>query len=139
MDIPRRRTLFFLKEHGKSSISERSIHAIAKLSAITKIVYRMKADGLVETNTSDGRVTQASLTDIGRHAIEEIQHDTRDIFRTSFKSLTEAQTIKLNGTLKKYSMTCRKTDPQRAPMEPTTMIRMSTPSATTATARSPTL
>lgn len=62
MDIPRWRILFILKENGESSISEISIHAIAKLSTITKIVYRMKADGLVETNTSasDGRVTQVS-------------------------------------------------------------------------------
>ena len=103
MDIPRWRILFILKENGESSISEISIHAIAKLSTITKIVYRMKADGLVETNTSasDGRVTQVSLTDVGRHTIEEIQHATSDIFRTSFKGLTEAQITKLNGTLEK--------------------------------------
>ncbi len=103
MDIPRWRILFILKENGESSISEISIHAIAKLSTITKIVYRMKADGLVETNTcaSDGRVTQVSLTETGRHTIEEIQHGTSDIFRTSFKGLTEAQITKLNATLEK--------------------------------------
>lgn len=103
MDIPRWRILFILKENGESSISEISIHAIAKLSTITKIVYRMKADGLVETNTSasDGRVTQVSLTDVGRHTIEEIQVGTSDIFRTSFKGLTEAQITKLNSTLEK--------------------------------------
>jgi DNA-binding MarR family transcriptional regulator len=101
MDIPRWRTLFILKDNGESSISEISIHAIAKLSTITKIVYRMKADGLVNTNPcpSDGRVTLVSLTDAGRQTIEQIQVSTSDIFKNSFKGLTEAQITKLNGTL----------------------------------------
>ncbi|NBF04655.1 winged helix DNA-binding protein [Pseudomonas sp. Fl5BN2] len=103
MDIPRWRILFILKENGESSISEISIHAIAKLPTITKIVYRMKADGLVETATSasDGRVTQVSLTDSGRQTIEKIQQGTRDIFLNSFEGLTEAQITKLNSTLEK--------------------------------------
>ncbi|MFC6335304.1 hypothetical protein [Pseudomonas karstica] len=46
-------------------------------------------------------MTQVSLTDTGRHAIEEIQQGTSDIFRTSFKGLTEAQITKLNATLEK--------------------------------------
>lgn len=101
MDIPRWRILFILKENGESSISEISVHAIAKLSTITKIVYRMKADGLVETNTSasDGRVTEVSLTQQGRDTIEEVQRCTRDIFRNSFKGLTQPQINKLNATL----------------------------------------
>jgi len=101
MDIPRWRILFILKENGESSISEISVHAIAKLSTITKIVYRMKADGLVETNTSasDGRVTEVSLTQQGRDTIEEVQRCTSDIFRNSFKGLTQAQINKLNATL----------------------------------------
>lgn len=103
LDIPRWRVLFILKEHGESSISEISVHAIAKLSTVTKIVYRMKADGLVETSqsSSDGRVTQVSLTDHGRQAIELIQETTRDLFARSFKGLTEAQIKKLNITLEK--------------------------------------
>jgi len=101
MDIPRWRILFILKDNGESSISEISIHAIAKLSTITKIVYRMKADGLVHTNpcVTDGRVTQVSLTDVGRQTIELIQVTTSDIFKNSFKGLTEAQITRLNGTL----------------------------------------
>jgi len=99
MDIPRWRILFILKENGESSISEISVHAIAKLSTITKIVYRMKADGLVETNTSDGRVTEVSLTQQGRDTIKEVQRCTSDIFRNSFKGLTQPQINKLNATL----------------------------------------
>lgn len=102
-DISTWRVLAILQEQGVSSVSDIALHSVSKLSTTTKIVYRMKADGLVETNTSasDGRVTQVSLTDLGRHTIEEIQHGTSDIFRTSFKGLTEAQITKLNGTLEK--------------------------------------
>jgi len=70
LDIPRWRVLNILFENDDSSISEISEHAVAKLSTITKIVYRMKDDGLVETSqsTQDGRVTQVSLTAAGRQA-----------------------------------------------------------------------
>ena len=102
------RILFILKENGESSISEISIHAIAKLSTITKIVYRMKADGLVDTRASetDGRVTQVSMTELGRKTVEKIQGATSHIFNESFEGLTEAQLNKLNATLR--ASLCRK-------------------------------
>jgi DNA-binding MarR family transcriptional regulator len=101
LDIPRWRLLFILKEHGESSISEISEHAIAKLSTITKIVYRMKADGLVDTHQSllDGRVTRVSITAAGREAITRIQMATSDLFNQSFLELSEAQVKKLNKLL----------------------------------------
>ncbi|AYF90667.1 MarR family transcriptional regulator [Pseudomonas sp. JS3066] len=103
LDVPRWRILFILKENGQSSISELSEHAIAKLSTVTKIVYRMKDDGLVDTApcSNDGRVTQVTITDKGRHMVEEIQVNTAHIFTNSFQGLTEAQIAKLNGTLEK--------------------------------------
>lgn len=101
LDIPRWRVLFTLKENGESSISEISTHAIAKLSTVTKIVYRMKDDGLVDTATSteDGRVTQVRITAAGRAAIERIQDGTRDLFKRSFNGLTDAQIQRLNRLL----------------------------------------
>jgi DNA-binding MarR family transcriptional regulator len=101
MDIPSFRVLFILKENGESSISEISLHAVAKLSTITKIVYRMKDDGLVDTApcTNDGRVTQVSLTANGRESIGRIQEATRSLFSQSFQGLSEAQIQKLNKTL----------------------------------------
>lgn len=100
-DIPTWRILFILKENGNSSISEISVHALAKLSTVTKIVYRMKAEGLVETNTSpsDGRVTEVSLTEGGKQAIARIQEATDSIFLKSFVNLSEGQINKLNRTL----------------------------------------
>jgi len=101
MDIPTWRVLFILKENGTSSISEISLHAIAKLSTVTKTVYRMKAEGLLDTAPSqqDGRVTEVTLTDTGRDAIERIQLATRHIFLRSFKGLTPSQIQKLNELL----------------------------------------
>lgn len=101
MDIPRYRVLFILRDIEKASISEISEHAIAKLSTITKIVYRMKEDGLVDTGqcSTDGRVTQVSITDKGRYTVGQIQQTTSELFSKSYMGLTESQIQKLNKTL----------------------------------------
>ncbi|MDP2610204.1 MULTISPECIES: MarR family winged helix-turn-helix transcriptional regulator [unclassified Oceanobacter] len=101
LDIPRWRILFILKEEGTSSISEIAIHAVAKLPTVTKTVYRMKDDGLVDTRQKcdDGRVTEVTITEEGRQAIENIQLVTHDLFRESFKGMSEAQIQRLNKLL----------------------------------------
>lgn len=103
LDIPRWRVLNILYENNEASISEISEHAIAKLSTITKIVYRMKDDGLVDTRPSevDGRVTQVSITEQGREAFMTMHEVTDDLFHKSFQGLTEAQVRKLNQVLAK--------------------------------------
>lgn len=103
MDIPRRRVLFILKDNGESSMSDISMHAIAKLSTITKIVYRMKEDGLVETRPSpeDGRVTLVSITDAGLATLSQIHQVTSGILAKGFRGLSDAQIAKLNDTLEK--------------------------------------
>jgi DNA-binding MarR family transcriptional regulator len=103
LDVPRWRVLNILYENDESSISEISEHAIAKLSTITKIVYRMKDDGLVETCPSalDGRVTQVSITEKGRQAFLDMHEATQELFDKSFKGLTEAQLRKLTQVLAK--------------------------------------
>lgn len=100
-DIPSWRVLFILKEQGKCSVSEISVHAITKLSTVTRIIYRMKAEGLIETNThaEDGRVTEVSLTEKGQNLITLAQQSTEKIFARSFNNLTEGQLLKLNQTL----------------------------------------
>jgi DNA-binding MarR family transcriptional regulator len=71
------------------------------LSTITKIVYRMKDDGLVDTRQSDvdGRVTQVSITEQGRQAYFAMHEVTAELFHAGFKGLTEAQIRKLNQIL----------------------------------------
>lgn len=101
LDIPTWRTLFILNEHGSSTVSEISLHAIAKLSTVTKIVYRMKDEGLVDTYTSpqDARVTVVTLTDAGREAIERSKLAIHHIFDRSFDGLTPSQIRRLNEAL----------------------------------------
>ncbi|WP_372836503.1 MarR family winged helix-turn-helix transcriptional regulator, partial [Pontibacterium sp.] len=67
MDISRWRVAMLLRIHGELSISDIAEHALGKLPTITKIVYRMRDEGLVDVNTSetDGRVTVVTLTDQG--------------------------------------------------------------------------
>jgi DNA-binding MarR family transcriptional regulator len=100
-DIPTWRVLFILKEQGKCSVSEISIHAITKLSTVTRIVYRMKAEGLIETNThaEDGRVTEVSVTEKGQNLLVQAQKCTEKIFARSFDNVSEGQLLKLNQTL----------------------------------------
>jgi DNA-binding MarR family transcriptional regulator len=100
-DIPSWRILFILKEHGKCSISEISDHSIIKLSTVTRIVYRMKAEGLIETNThaKDGRVTEVSLNEKGHDLIIQVQKSTEKIFTRSFAGFNENQLLKLNQML----------------------------------------
>lgn len=100
-DIPTWRVLFILKEQGKCSVSEISVHAITKLSTVTRIVYRMKAEGLIETNThaEDGRVTEVSVTEKGQNLLVQAQKCTEKIFARSFDNISEGQLLKLNQTL----------------------------------------
>ncbi|BFM49853.1 MarR family winged helix-turn-helix transcriptional regulator [Marinomonas sp. THO17] len=101
LDIPSWRILFILKEEGVSSMSQIAEHAIAKLPTVTKTVYRMKNEGLLDTQVcdDDGRVTRVTLTDKGWEAVHNIEEATQSIFKQSFKGMTEAQIKRLNKLL----------------------------------------
>ncbi len=102
-EIPAWRVLLFLKVHGSTSISDISGHAVIKISTMTRIIQRMKVDGLVQANVhaKDGRVKEVVLTRAGRAKIVEIEKTTEKLFARSFKGLTPSQISKLNKTLKK--------------------------------------
>jgi DNA-binding MarR family transcriptional regulator len=88
--------------HGSTSISDISTHAIIKVSTMTRIIQRMKADGWVETNVhaDDGRVKEVVLTPAGREKIIQIEQTTEKLFARSFKDLTQPQISRLNKTLR---------------------------------------
>ncbi len=100
-DISTWRVLAILQEQGVSSVSEISDHSITKLSTTTKIVYRMKADNLVSTFTSeaDGRVTMVALTESGSLLLQRVKDATYRLFERSFEGLTSAKMEKLNESL----------------------------------------
>lgn len=101
LDIPRWRIINILHENEHASVSEISEYAVAKLSTITKIVYRMKDEGLVDTYQSpeDGRVTRVNLTQAGRNAFLDMHEVTQELVDSSFKGMTDAQLRKLNQLL----------------------------------------
>ncbi|NDY93688.1 MarR family winged helix-turn-helix transcriptional regulator [Ideonella livida] len=101
LDIPSWRVLFILSERGTRSVSDIALHAVAKLSTVTKTVQRMKAEGLVDTATSaqDARVTEVTMTEAGRLALERGRLATQHIFVRSFEGLTATQVRKLNESL----------------------------------------
>lgn len=103
MDIPRWRITMILLEHSELSISEIADHAVAKLPTTTKILYRMRDEGLVSLKTSpdDGRVTLVSLTDKGLERLQEIRGSVSQLFRKGFKGLTSAQIHRTNVLLAK--------------------------------------
>ena len=100
-DIPARRVLLILRRQGPVSVSELATHAIIKLSTITRIVQRMREDGLVETRTNldDARITDVFVTQKGYELTDRIQEATKKIFVKGYTGLSDAQLQKLTQTL----------------------------------------
>jgi len=100
-DLPTWRILFILRENGTSSMSDISLHAVVKLSTITKIVYRLQERGLVLTSTSasDGRVTEVSLTPKGDEMLSRMRKATENIFLKGYAGLTPPKIERLNKML----------------------------------------
>lgn len=65
LDNSRRRILLALQSKNKASVSDLSEMLISKMSTTTKVVYRLKEEGLVNTYCceDDARITRVLLTD----------------------------------------------------------------------------
>jgi DNA-binding MarR family transcriptional regulator len=100
-DIPTRRVLLMLRLHGTVSVSELATHAIIKLSTLTRIVQRMRDEGLVETRTNadDARITDVLVTPKGEELTDRIQDATKKIYVKGYTNLTDTQLAKLTQTL----------------------------------------
>lgn len=105
MDISRWRVAMMLRVYGPLSISDIAEHAIGKLPTITKIVYRMRDEALVEINTceKDGRVAIVSLTEEGYEKVKTVLKTTeKKVFAKAFQGFTEPQIKKSTELLKRY-------------------------------------
>lgn len=100
-DMPTRRVLLMLELHGTASVSELSSRAIIKMSTVTRILQRMRDDGLVETrsNADDARVTDVSMTPKGAELAQHIREATEKVYARGYKGLTDAQLDTLRKTL----------------------------------------
>jgi len=103
LDVSRFRVLMITGQYGKASISQISEYAMAKMPTVTKIVGRLRDDGLVTTSSSvqDARVTEVMLTDAGREKVAEAHRLVSKVFEKGFKGMTAAQMEKMNLSLAK--------------------------------------
>ncbi|OMQ25681.1 MarR family winged helix-turn-helix transcriptional regulator [Serratia oryzae] len=101
LDVSRFRVLAITHQYHTASISQISEYALAKMPTVTKIVGRLREDGLVTTLSSerDARVTEVTLTPAGKAKVEEALHLTQKVFQKAFKGMTAAQIEKMNLSL----------------------------------------
>ncbi|MFG6667844.1 MarR family winged helix-turn-helix transcriptional regulator [Halomonas sp. HNIBRBA4712] len=97
------RILMILHEHGRLSMSEISVHAVAKLSTITKTVYRMQEAGLLITEASqqDGRVTEVDITPLGEEKLDIARQVTSRLVKKAFGDFSAQEIIYINQCLSK--------------------------------------
>ncbi|WP_431225798.1 MarR family winged helix-turn-helix transcriptional regulator [Serratia sp. L9] len=101
LDVSRFRVLIITHQYGTASISQISEYAMAKMPTVTKIVGRLREDGLVTTLSSerDARVTEVTLTAAGKAKVEAAQLLTQKVFQKAFRGMTAAQIEKMNQSL----------------------------------------
>ncbi|MGE6980130.1 MarR family winged helix-turn-helix transcriptional regulator [Kluyvera intermedia] len=103
LDVSRFRVLIITHQYGEASISQISEYALAKMPTVTKIVGRLRDDGLVTTASSerDARVTVVMLTDAGKQKVAEAMPLVGKIFDKGFKGMSANQVEKMNQSLSK--------------------------------------
>ncbi|AZN64066.1 MULTISPECIES: MarR family winged helix-turn-helix transcriptional regulator [Acinetobacter] len=102
LDNSRRRILLALKAKPQASVSELSEMVISKMSTTTKIIYRLKDEGLVNTYSceDDARITRVVLTDKGQQMAQKINDLSHIVLDQSFDGLTPLQIEKMLESLK---------------------------------------
>lgn len=103
LDVSRFRVLMITEQYGKASISQISEYAMTKMPTVTKIVGRLRDDGMVTTasSTQDARVTEVMLTDAGREKVADAHRLASKVFEKGFKGMSAAQREKMNLSLAK--------------------------------------
>ncbi|MCM2131285.1 MarR family winged helix-turn-helix transcriptional regulator [Larsenimonas rhizosphaerae] len=97
------RVLVILHEQGRLSMSDISTHVVAKLSTVTRIVYKMQEAGLLETAPSpqDRRVTEVVLTAEGEAKLAVARTLTARVVEKAFDGLSKAEIVHVNQCLSK--------------------------------------
>lgn len=102
-DMPTRRVLLMLRLRGTASVSDLSRHTIIKMSTLTRIVQRMRDEGLVETRTNheDARVTDVLITARGEELAARIEQATQKVFARGYEGMSAAERKSLMQSLQK--------------------------------------
>ncbi|HKM95094.1 MAG TPA: MarR family winged helix-turn-helix transcriptional regulator [Buttiauxella sp.] len=103
LDVSGFRVLMVTHQYGKASISQISEYAMVKMPTVTKIVGRLRDEGLVTTASSeqDARVTEVMLTAVGQEKVEEAYRLADKVFEKGFKGMSVSQVEKMNLSLRK--------------------------------------
>lgn len=101
IDVPRWRVLISLWEEQYLSISEIAELSTMRLNTTTKVVQRMITDELVTTRVrpTDGRVTEACLTEKGDRLRALALIEAQSILHDSFGEITADERTLLNSVL----------------------------------------
>ncbi|MFH7767044.1 MarR family winged helix-turn-helix transcriptional regulator [Acinetobacter sp. BSP-28] len=102
LDNSRRRILLSLRAKPHASVSDLSEMVVCKMSTTTKVVYRLKDEGLVETYScqDDARITRVVLTDKGQQMTLKIKDLSNLVLEQSYEGLTPLQIEKMMESLK---------------------------------------
>ena len=101
LDISRFRVLTLAWKYRTATITQLAEYAVIKMPTVTKIVVRLRDDGLVLTRASraDGRVTEVLPTEDGVAKAEQAHVLATRIFDRAFKGIRTSQVDKMNLTL----------------------------------------
>src|SRR5690606_16074020 len=93
VDNSRRRLLVALSTKPDASVSELSDMIVSKMSTTTKIVYRLKDEGMVDTYSceNDARITRVVLTPKGLEMTKKINDLMSVVLEQTFEGLTPLQ------------------------------------------------
>lgn len=102
VDNSRRRLLLALSTKPHASVSDLSDMIVSKMSTTTKIVYRLKEEGFVDTYSceNDARITRVVLTKNGEDMTHKINDLMTVVLEQSFEGLTPLQIEKMMESLK---------------------------------------
>ncbi len=102
VDNSRRRILIALASKPNASVSDLSEMVVSKMSTTTKIVYRLKEEGYVDTYSCphDGRITRVVLTESGLEMTHKINDLTAAVLEQSLEGLTALQIERMIDGLK---------------------------------------
>ena len=102
VDNSRRRLLLALSTKPNASVSELSEMIVSKMSTTTKIVYRLKDEGFVDTYSceNDARITRVILTQKGTEMTVKISDLMSVVLEQSFEGLTPLQIEKMMESLR---------------------------------------
>ena len=93
VDQPRWRVLMILGAQNPSNMSELSARAVIKASTMTRLIQRMQRQGLVRSapNPGDNRISEVSLTPLGKQRLKMVRAIGGQIFRRTFGTVEDGK------------------------------------------------